>query len=555
MRRRTFLKLGAAGSVSVTGLLAATRKPFGAALEDFADATGATSDLITITPGHAEFQGLLQGFNRRWSALECRVVYLPITETGAEIALDRVLGAGLGNSFSVNSGGHCYEDFVYNPSIFAVIDLSLLNAIGFDSGTGAYFAQPGAHNWDLYRVLFRRFNKTLPAGSCYSVGLGGHITGGGYGLLSRDFGLVVDWLTGVRVVTACSRSASIRRVTKAGGSSADRDLFWAHTGGGGGNFGIVTGFEFASLPDAPQHAEIIVLAWNWSDILSGGGASFLARIIQYFENFTHDAPNSAFGLLKLNHQSAGQIALIIQNAYNGALGSVTLWSGLKSALAAHGVDRLADTAGPVIGHPCNLPAASRQVQHLRWIEAAQTLNGSGPNQKGKYKSAYMRKDFTADQVATIYDFLTQSRVTPLGAPVDLSQSLLQVDSYGGAINLVAPEATAIPQRSSIFKLQYQTYWQDELDGASDNGDGHLAWIRDFYTAMYESSGGLPDPERDPTGNVDGCYVNYPDVDLNDAGLATALRLYYGVNLPRLQQTKKIWDPRNYFHHAQSIPAG
>lgn len=554
MRRRTFLKLGAAGSVSVTGLLRATGKPFGAALADFAAATGATSDLITITPGHAEFQGLLQGFNRRWTAPECRVVYLPTTEIGAEIALDRILGAGLGNNFSVRSGGHCYEDFVFNPSIFALIDLSLLNAVGLDPGTGAYFAQPGAQNWDLYRALFLRFNKTLPGGSCYSVGLGGIVTGGGYGLLSREFGLIVDWLTGVRVVTAPGRAASIRRVTKAGGSRDERALFWAHTGGGGGNFGIVTRFEFTALPDAPQNAEIIVLAWNWSDIVSGGGANFLARIIEYFENFTRDAPNSAFGLLKLSHQSAGQVALVIQNAYNGALGSVSLWSELKSALEAHGLDRLADTAGPVIGHPCNLPPISGQVQHLRWIEAVQTLNGSGPNQKGKYKSAYLRKGFTPDQVEIIYEFLTAVRFTPGGAPVDLSQSLLQVDTYGGAINLVAPEVTAVSQRSSIFKLQYQTYWQDELDGASDNGDGHLAWIRDFYAAMYESTGGLPDPELDPSDNVDGCYINYPDIDLNDAGLARALRLYYGVNLPRLQQTKKIWDPQNYFHHAQSIPA-
>jgi hexose oxidase len=195
------------------------------------------------------------------------------------------------------------------------------------------------------------------------------------------------------------------------------------------------------------------------------------------------------------------------------------------------------------------------VQHLRWIEAVETLNGSGPNQKGKYKSAYMRKGFTADQVSTIYDFLTQSRVTPLGAPVDLSQSLLQVDTYGGAVNIVAPTATAMPHRSSILKLQYQTYWQDEFDGPSDNGDGHLAWIRDFYAAMYSSTGGLPDPLLDATDTVDGCYISYPDVDLNDAGLATALRLYYGVNRPRLQQTKEIWDPHNYFHHAQSIPAG
>ena len=71
--------------------------------------------------------------------------------------------------------------------------------------------------------------------------------------------------------------------------------------------------------------------------------------------------------------------------------------------------------------------------------------------------------------------------------------------------------------------------------------------------MYAAYGGIPDPAQDPTNNVDGCYINYPDVDLDAHGPATALRLYYGGNLPRLIQAKRTWDPNNRFHHAQSIP--
>jgi hypothetical protein len=71
--------------------------------------------------------------------------------------------------------------------------------------------------------------------------------------------------------------------------------------------------------------------------------------------------------------------------------------------------------------------------------------------------------------------------------------------------------------------------------------------------MYADFGGIPDPARDVSNIVDGCYINMPDTDLNQYGPATALRLYYGGNLPRLIQTKQRWDPNNLFHHALSIP--
>ena len=106
-----------------------------------------------------------------------------------------------------------------------------------------------------------------------------------------------------------------------------------------------------------------------------------------------------------------------------------------------------------------------------------------------------------------------------------------------------------------MKLQYQSYWQDPDSGPSSNGDAHIRWINDFYRDVYAAYGGIPDPARDSAHNVDGCYVNYPDVALNEYGLAQALALYYGGNLPRLKQAKAEWDPLDYFQNRQSIPVG
>jgi hypothetical protein len=148
----------------------------------------------------------------------------------------------------------------------------------------------------------------------------------------------------------------------------------------------------------------------------------------------------------------------------------------------------------------------------------------------------MVEPFPEAQIAAMWR--TLSRAQP-----EQSASLVQIDSYGGRVNAVAPEATAVAQRSSIMKLQFQAYWT-QPSAAEERV--HLDWIRRLYADMYGPEGPLPD------GTVDGCYVGYPDVDL-----ARWPELYYKGNYPRLQQAKLRWDPDDHFRHAQSIelPAG
>jgi hypothetical protein len=544
--KRTLVTRRHAVGASIATLLAATGLPWREAKAQLVAAAGGTpgSDLLVLVPDSPQFLDLTQGFNRRWSAPNCGTIFLPLTEAGAQEALTRAINFGPGR-FRVRAGGHCYEDFVFNDQTLAVIDVSLLNEIGFDAQNGVYYAQSGGTNWDLYRQLYWRYGLTLPAGSCYSVGLGGHICGGGYGLLSRQFGLTVDWLTGVRVVTVGqNHKAMFNRATKKD-SGRLQDLYWAHTGGGGGNFGLVTRYEFARLPTAPRRAELIITTWNWSDIKSDAD---LGVIIAAFEQLVSAMPPTAFAILKLSHQAAKQIALIVQSTYDGARGSSNFASQVAGWLGERCTSQTVPAEGTIGGHPVYLPCPL-PYQDLLWFEAVQTLNGSGPNQKGKYKSAYMRKGFPPEQIKTIYSFLTKE----MPRQVDMTQSLLQVDSYGAQINAVDPRETAVWQRSSMLKLQYQTYWQEPQSGP-DPDDPHLTWIREFYRAMYADYGDVPDPARDRTNNMDGCYINYPDGDLNDhRGRMKALSLYYGDNLARLMRAKSTWDPHDYFQNAQSIP--
>lgn len=509
-----------------------------------------------------------QGFDRRWFASNLQAVYVP---TRIEQAAEFV-GTALathGRDVKIASGRHCYENFVYNDETRAVIDMSALNQVGFDQARNAYFVDAGCENWTVYRSLLNGFGKTLPAGSCYSVGAGGHITGGGYGLLSRLHGLTVDHLSAVDIVVwdARVRKASLRHVSARSSDQAERDLFWALCGAGCGNFGVIVRYYFEQLPDAPEHATLFTLAWDWADV----NQVAFGRLLEEYADLVSSMPDTDFSLLKLNHVAQGQIVLVLQSA--SLAGTNYIQHCRQAELNIAQVQKRFAKIAPARrmrrlcgGHPGMLSVlpASENAQHLTYLEALQTLNGSGPNQFGKYKSAYMKKAFPAQQVHTIYQWL--HTVPPGLTAKDMEQSLLQVDSYGGMINQRASDASAVPQRSSIMKLQYQTYWNN----ASEPGQSHLSpwreqeaahvnWINDFYREVYAEYGGTPDPAQDRQGVVDGCYYNYPDSSLGTAGdgrLEHALWLYfldnYKNNARNLLRIKQHWDPENYFRHAQSI---
>src|SRR6185436_4247157 len=113
-----------------------------------------------------------------------------------------------------------------------IVDLSPMAAVGHDATSGLYSVEPGAHLLDVYTTLAQQYGVTIPGGSCHSVGAGGHVTGGGYGLLSRLHGLTVDHLSAVDIVTwdAGTGQAQLRHVSAESAASDERDLFWALCG-------------------------------------------------------------------------------------------------------------------------------------------------------------------------------------------------------------------------------------------------------------------------------------------------------------------------------------
>ena len=500
---------------------------------------------LRVLPGDGRYETLSQGFNQRFTS-EPRHIQLITSDEDAVSAVREALKMGIRPT--VRGGGHCYEDFVENTN-GAILDMSTMRRVYCTPdkyGKTAYCVESGATIWDLYTQLFRKYGVTAPGGSCYSVGVGGHICGGGYGVLNRRDGLIVDHLVQVDVVTVRNGRVEVTRAHRSDPADSDTGhLFWAHTGGGGGNFGVVMRYYFTeALPKPPARVWLSSIAWPWADLLNK--PEDFSRLLKNFGEFfaAHSGTDEQvyqdlFSLLKLPHKTNGNLVLSSHWMRDDTAPLDAYLAAIQAGLSTQPIE-VTDAGAGAAFQPT--PEKRRQMP---WFQETMTVNGSGANQRGKYKSAYHRKPFTDQHIAAMWTWLTKD-----DPGVDLTQTLLQVDAYGCRGNAVDPRATAVPQRDSIMKLQYQTYWtmpaQDEA---------HLEFIKGFYQDVYQETGGVPEiSDATHDRDTDGAYVNYPDIDLGVATDPAPLypRLYYKENYARLQLAKRIWDPHNLFHHSQSV---
>lgn len=579
MKRRSFIK----------GSLLAAAAPTMAATSPLTWAQTAPDNApLWIDASDPRYGTLQKGFNLRWPAdpsMGAKNIVLCKSWQEVQHAANEALALGM--RITVRSGGHCYEGFVSNRDTqdLAIIDLSMMNSMSFSAsgevtsefapGIGRYSLRTasGSQNWNGYLALYKQAGKTLPGGSCYSVGLGGHITGGGYGLLSRQHGLVVDWLTAVDIlVPNTTGTALLPRHIGVHSAGDDAELFAACRGGGGGNFGIILNYYFATLPDAPSKAYWLTLSYPWEQLAAAGGAQgAFTELLQTYAlwwqandrhwNDPAQGNGGLFSLLKLNARAAGDIVLVIQfTDSNGRIGQGKdqAFNDFIAAMTSFGVEPFQGNDYVVPGIlPSPTPryryptrhAASTNAQEMDWLTLTQTINGSGANQRGKYKSEYRIGGYSPAEI----DVLWQRFYVEGGDP-RLNQTLVQIDSYGGAINARGTDSgTVIGQRQSTLKSQFQTYWSDAKDD-----EFHTQWLRETYRQLYRAAGVGDKPYPDQT-HFEGCYINYPDIDMLYANSESGsidprwLELYYGHHADGLVRLKRRIDPRNIFRHAMSIP--
>ncbi|MGA5118700.1 FAD-binding oxidoreductase [Streptomyces pseudogriseolus] len=546
MKRRSVLA-GTAVAIAATAL------ETGPAATAATAATGAAPDAVTVLPGDPRYADLVVGNNSRWVARPDSVRLVRTTEQVVQAVQEAVDG---NKRISVRSGGHCYADFVFNPEVRVVIDTSLLDTVGYDERLKAFEVGAGSTLLHAYESLFKGWGVTIPGGMCYSVGMGGHISGGGYGMLSRRHGLTVDHLYAVEVVVVDANGKARSVVATREADDPNRDLWWAHTGGGGGNFGVVTRYWFRSpdaigngpaslLPKPPEEVLVSALALPWSELNKVSFVSLVRKFGAWHEK-NGSAGSSAASLcsfLMMNHKANGSIGLLTQIDATVPDARKVLDDFLAEVTAS-----LSDTAVRPMSEPVGELGALPDLftpQALPWLHSVKLLGTSNPTLtnptlRGHHKSAYLRKNVTEAQAAAMYRHLTRT-------DHENPASMVVLLSYGGKINTVASGDTASVQRDSVFKGLFQSFW-----AGAENDAANIGWTRDVYGEVFSSGGGYPVPGP----ATDGCYINYPDADITDPKVNTSgvpwYTLYYKDNYPRLQRIKAAYDPRNIFRHSQSI---
>lgn len=477
-------------------------------------------------------------FNKRFRA---RPEYVRLAGGTAEVASAVEEAVQEGRRLVVTSGGHCLEGFVSDPDVTVILDVSPMKRIAYDADMRGIEVEAGATVGETFRALFESWGTVIPLGEHPAIGMGGHVPGGAFGFLCRQLGLAADYLHALEVVTVDESGRA--RIVVASREAADpnHDLWWAHTGGGAGNFGVVTRYFFraadasgddpaALLPAAPDAVTTFRAQWSWSDLDEPSFTRLLRNHGTWCEqNAAADSPNaSLWALLEVHRRQFGTIV---------ARGVSTAGRAAERQVSGH-------LAALQQGVPS---ASGPQQARMSWLEFAldpfPDLFAAPPGGVSlKVKDALIKKRLSDRQIAVAYDYLTRADHDAMGGMLGLA-------TYGGRINTVAPDATAAAQRGSILDIACTTGWLDPKEEASN-----LAWVRAFYRELFADTGGVPVPGE----SYDGAFINHPDTDLADPALNTSAvpwpTLYYQANYPRLQRVKARWDPRNVFRHALSIRA-
>jgi FAD/FMN-containing dehydrogenase len=393
-----------------------------------------------------------------------------------------------GMTLAVRGGGHNIAgNAICDGGL--VVDLSRMKVIRVDASARRAFVGPGATLGDIDRET-QAFELAVPMGINSTTGISGLTLGGGFGWLTTQYGMTIDNLVSARVVTAEGR-------TVRASASENSDLFWALRGGGG-NFGIVTEFEFQLHPVGP-------------DVLAGlivYPASDAKAVLQKLRAFLSSAPTN-----------------------------LNVWTVLRKApplpflpAAVHGRDIIVlavfysgdpDKGKELIAplrHFGTLCGEHLGVQaYTAWQQTFDPLLAPGARNYWKSHNFAALSDGVFD---TMLEFARR-----LPSP----HCEIFVGRLGGAAGRVAPDAMAYGNRDANFVMNVHGRWETPEEDAAC-----IAWAREFFLAAAPFATG-------------GVYVNFMTDDGTDR-IASA----YGANYARLAQIKAKYDPNNFFHVNQNI---
>ncbi|KAI4351903.1 hypothetical protein L6164_006204 [Bauhinia variegata] len=429
----------------------------------------------------------------------------------------------------VRCGGHSYEGTSSvddDGASFVIIDMMNLNHVKVDMEAETAWVEGGATLGETYYAISQASNAHgFSAGSCPTVGVGGHIGGGGFGLLSRKYGLAAD-----NVVDALLVDANGRLLDR---KTMGEDVFWAIRGGGGGLWGIVYAWKIELLK-VPRIVTSCIAS-------RAGTRSHVAKLVNKWQ---HVAPKlegdfylSCFVGAALPEAKTAGLSATFKLFYLGS--KIKAMSVLNRVFSGLGIEE-------------------EECQEMSWIESIVFFSGLGEGSsvsdlKDRYlqdkeyfkaKSDFVRNPLPLMGIETALKILEKE---PKGYVI--------LDPYGGRMHNISSDSIAFPHRKgNLFTIQYLVYWKEADKSKSRE---YIDWIRGFYDSM------TPFVSWGPRA----AYINYMDFDLgvmelintsaNEKDAVEIARVwgekYFLSNYDRLVKAKTLIDPNNVFTNEQGIP--
>ena len=389
---------------------------------------------------------------------------------------------------SMRCGGH-------HPSGYAVcdgglvMDLRPMKGVRVDPIKRTVHAQAGL-NWTEFDRETEVFGLATPGGNVGDTGVAGLTIGGGIGWLSRKYGLTCDNLLSADIVTADGRCLTAS-------ASENEDLFWGIRGGGG-NFGVVTSFEFRLHP-------VTLVIGGWVVYSLDQAKAYLRFLRGYFETVPDGLSLSIFFI---NAQIDASLSAIVGDQV--VVAAVVCFTGALDE-GERVLKPLRTFAAPIVDFIGPMPYTVQQGLGDRLVEQGLPCYE---------KSVYLNS--LADGAIEVLVDQAKAMTSP--------QTHLHFVLMGGAIARVAEDETAVPHRMAAFDCYILPIWRH-----GDQADRHIAWARKTLSALQPFSTG-------------GGYLNRHQTD-DDGEVET---IYGASKYERLVAVKNKYDPTNFFRVNHNI---
>jgi FAD/FMN-containing dehydrogenase len=442
-----------------------------------------------LLPGTTHYANASVISNERYSGVHPKAIARAVVE--ADVAACVRFAARSSLPFTVRCGGHSYAGYSTNAGL--VCDVRRLNAINLAADRRSVTVGAGVLAIDLITALAAH-GLAVPTGSCPTVGISGLALGGGVGFAARTMGATCDNILAVRIVTADGR-------VRVADPSTNSDLLWACRGGGGGNFGAVTALTLATHP-------VSTAAYGFCDFPWSQAAAALAA----WQGVAPHGPDGLYLICAIETGTSapqvrvfGQLLGGTEAALRAAMAPITAVAG---ASLSTGSGAYLDVQQIWAGCAGGSAAACRAIKPSSFAA----------------RSAYFAMPLGSAGAGTIVRAIEARQAAGVGSGAVL------LDPYGGALNRVAPDATAFVHRDQLYSAQMLAYWGSAGQGAAAN-----AWLDGLASGLAPRTSGQ-------------AYQNYID-----PGLQGWEQAYYATNLARLRSIKRTWDPDRVFRFRQGIP--